>query len=249
MDVTKSKFQEIVKSAFKESTSNILSVQERKIISLIEKRRSFLLNSKEKINVISYGAGSKNSNRKKEEMRAGITLESTISKITSASKPQLWATFLFKLVQKLKPLSCVELGSCVGISASYQAMALKINGNGTIVTLEGSPEIANLAKKTIDILEIKNASIIQGPFQLALIEVLKTCKPIDFFFNDGHHDHDAVIQYFNQAIPYLSNVAVVVFDDISWSKGMEKAWKEIKTDKRVVASIDIDQMGIILIQK
>lgn len=69
----------------------------------------------------------------------------------------------------------------------------------------------------------------------------------DFFFNDGHHDHDAVIRYFNQVIPYLSDAAVIVFDDISWSRGMRKAWTEIENDERISASIDLHTIGIALI--
>ena len=50
-------------------------------------------------------------------------------------------------------------------------------------------------------------------------------------------------------MPYLSNGAVVVFDDISWSTGMRKAWAEIEEDERVSASIDLHTMGIALVKK
>ncbi|MEW5251668.1 O-methyltransferase, partial [Microbulbifer sp. 2201CG32-9] len=174
---------------------------------------------------------------------------SLVSEITAASKPKFWATILFKMIRKLEPLACVELGSCVGISASYQASALKINGKGNIITLEGSDEIANIAKDTFETFGIKNASVVTGPFHETLSGVFETSKPIDFFFNDGHHDHDAVIRYFNQVIPYLSDAAVIIFDDISWSSGMRKAWMEIENNERVSASIDLNTMGIALIDK
>ncbi len=233
--------------ALRESLSRRLSVQEKEAISSIEKRRSFLLQSDKEINIMDYGAGSSNSNRIKEEMERGVQSKSLVADITSASKPQFWAVQLFKMIRNLEPISCVELGSCVGISASYQASALNINGKGNIVTLEGSPEIANIAKETFESLGIKNASIATGPFGKTLTSVLEASKPVDFFFNDGHHDHDAVIRYFNQAIPYLSDNAVIVFDDISWSTGMRKAWTEIEEDERVAASIDLHTIGIVLV--
>lgn len=235
--------------AMQESLAHNLSLQEKRAISSIEERRSFLLNSDKEIVVVDYGAGSSNSNRTREEMEKGVQSTALTSKITTASKPKFWATTLFKIIRKLEPLSCVELGTCVGITASYQAAALKINGKGAIVTLEGSNEIANLAKETFANLEINNASVVTGPFHETLSGVFETSKPIDFVFNDGHHDHDAVIRYFNQVMPYLSDSAVIVFDDISWSPGMRKAWTEIENDERVSASIDLHTIGIALIDK
>ena len=235
--------------ALQESLDYNLSLQEQQAITLIEERRSFLLNSDKEITVVDYGAGSPNSKRTKEEMERGVQLTALVSKITTASKPKFWAIILFKVIRKLGPLSCVELGSCVGISASYQAAALNINGKGAIVTLEGSDEIADIAKETFENLGVKNASVVTGPFHETLGDVFETSKPIDFFFNDGHHDHDAVIRYFNQVIPYLSDTAVIVFDDISWSPGMRKAWTEIEKDKRVFASINLHKIGIALINK
>ena len=235
--------------AIQESLADDLSIREREAISLIEKRRSFLLKSDKEIAVVDYGAGSSNSNRTKEEMERGVQSKAQVAKITGASKPQFWATILFKIIRKIEPLSCVELGSCVGISASYQASALNINGKGTIVTLEGSSEIANIAKETFERTGINNASVITGPFYQTLHGVLETSKPIDFFFNDGHHDHDAVIRYFNEAMPYLSDGSVIVFDDISWSSGMRTAWAEIEEDERVSASIDLHNIGIALVKR
>lgn len=234
-------------NALYESLNKTLSTEEKKIISLVEQRRTFLLNSKKEIAVIDYGAGSPGLNRKKEQMVKGDQSTASISDICKASTPVFWATFLFKLVRKLKPLACVELGTSLGISASYQAAALNLNGKGNLYTLEGSPEIAKIAEETINLLGIENTSVIIGPFFTTLRSVLKTAKPIDLFFNDGHHDHDAVVQYFYEALQFLSNEAVMVFDDISWSEGMRKAWKEIEEDNRVIATIDLQTMGIAIV--
>lgn len=235
--------------AIQESLAQELSLDERQVISSIEERRSSLLSSDQEIVVVDYGAGSSSSSRTRQEMEDGVQSTALVSKITTASKPKFWATMLFKKIRKLEPLSCVELGSCVGISASYQAAALKINGKGAIVTLEGSEEIANLAKETFAELGIENASVVTGPFHETLDGVFEAAKPIDFFFNDGHHDHDAVIRYFDKVAPYLSDAAVIVFDDISWSSGMRSAWAKIENDERVSASIDLNTIGIALIDK
>jgi len=41
--------------------------------------------------------------------------------------------------------------------------------------------------------------------------------------------------------------AVIIFDDISWSSGMQKAWTEIENDDRVAVTIDLRIMGIAVI--
>ncbi len=233
--------------ALYESLTHSLSAEEQKMINLIEQRRSFLLSSDKEIPLIDYGAGNSNSIRTKDEMEKGVKSMALVTDICKASKPTFWAIFLFKLIRKLEPLNCVELGSCVGISASYQASALKINGKGNLITLEGSPEIAKIANETLQILNLQNTSVVTGPFHENLKGVLESSKPIDFFFNDGHHDHDAVLLYFNEALPNFSKDAVILFDDISWSPGMRKAWIEIEEDERVTASIDLQTIGIALI--
>ncbi len=213
----------------------------------IEQRRAILLGSDKKIAVINYGAGSSGSSRTKEELRKGVQATALVANVCMNSKTAFWATFLFKLIRKLEPSSCVELGTSLGISASYQASALKLNNKGNLITLEGSPEIAKIANETIASLNLKRASVVIGPFHETLPGVLESSKPIDFFFNDGHHDYDAVKQYFKDSLPYLAPEAVIVFDDIAWSPGMKKAWIEIEADERVAVSIDLQTIGIALI--
>jgi len=199
--------------------------------------------------VIDYGAGISGSIKTKEEMNKGVQSTAFVSNVCKASKPPFWATFIFKMIRKLEPSSCVELGTCVGISASYITAALEINGKGELLSLEGSPEIAKIATETLGNLNLKKGTVVVGSFNEILGGVLESAKPIDFFFNDGHHDHDAVIQYFNESLSSLSDEAVIVFDDISWSAGMRKAWNEIESDDRVSASIDLRTIGIALIGK
>lgn len=236
-------------SALHEALSNIASNEESYLISSIEQRRACLLRSKEKIAVIDYGAGSADSNRTEATMKAGVQTAKRVAEVCTYSKSTFWATILFKLIRKLEPDSCVELGSCVGISAAYLAAALNINQKGSLVTLEGSPEVAKIAQQTLKGCNLNNASVITGSFDEHLKQVLESVKPIDFFFNDGHHDHDAVLKYFHTSLPYLADDAVIIFDDISWSPGMRRAWNVIEEDERITASIDLKTVGIAFLSK
>ncbi len=236
-------------NAIHEALTNKLTSEEKDFIDQIEVRRKEFRKSNEEIPVIDYGAGSQTSQRSQEEMNSGVPSTAKVSNVCKASKPAEWALLLFKLVRQLKPSSAVELGSCVGISASYQAGAMKMNGNGNLRTLEGSPEIAKIAERTLADLNLTNTSVVAGPFHQTLLTVLENAQPIDYFFNDGHHDYTAVKTYFEQSLPFLSDEAIVILDDISWSDGMRKAWTEVKNHKSVVASIDLQKIGILVIGK
>ncbi|WP_104399093.1 O-methyltransferase [Vibrio penaeicida] len=236
-----------VGSALYDVLNSANSLDERMMFEKIEQRRATLLGSNAEISVMDYGAGSPNTIRTQEEMAKGVEFHSTISAVCRSSKPAFWGVFLFKLIRYLQPSTCLELGSCVGISASYQASALQMNNNGQMLTLEGSPEVAKVAQESLDFMELNNTSIITGPFHSTLQDTLSTHHPIDYLFNDGHHDHDAVLQYFNAALPYLAKSTVMIIDDINWSEGMRNAWQKIEEDERVALSIDLNEIGIALI--
>lgn len=81
-------------------------------------------------------------------------------------------------------------------------------------------------------------------FDDVLLSILQSVKEIDFAFIDGHHDKDATIEYFNVIKPFLSNDAIVVFDDISWSSGMIESWEILKKDKKFIKYDDLKKLGI-----
>ena len=236
-----------VGQALREVRQNAISAEEAELVSLIEARRRGLLSSDKIISVVDYGAGSPDCVKTEDEMRRGTYTTAPVSKICTASKPAFWALFLFKLIRKLKPASCLELGTCVGISASYIAAALSLNTKGKLTTLEGSPDVADIARETLGEMGFGNASVCTGPFHETYEKTLAAANPVDFLFNDGHHDRDATLRYFEQSLPYLAGRAVIVFDDISWSPGMKTAWKQIEDDPRVAATIDLHTMGVAIL--
>jgi len=235
--------------ALQQALNDEFSPEERAVFSQIEKRRSNLLGDHSSVNLIDYGAGSRGDNRSKREMDEGRPSTSTVSVVAQASKPEFWATLLYKFVYGLKPQSCIELGTCVGISAAYQAAALRANNSGKLLTLEGAPDVVAIAKATMLDLELPQVEIIDGPFHSTLRTSMETANPVDYFYNDGHHDRDAVLEYFNLAYPNLSENAVMVLDDIAWSSGMKTAWSKIINDERVYASIDLGQIGLVVMGK
>ncbi|HUR92452.1 MAG TPA: class I SAM-dependent methyltransferase [Gemmatimonadaceae bacterium] len=237
-----------VAAAIREALDGTASPEERASIDRIEERRRELLESGATIPVIDYGAGSDpRVKRTAEQMRAGVATSAAVRTLARASKSPASAFLIFKLVRHLAPSSCIELGSCVGISASYQAAALTFNGGGTIRTLEGAPAIASIARETLARMAVANASVVEGPFHETLSAALQAGAPVDFLFNDGHHSGDAMLCYFRESLAYLAPEAVLLFDDINWSLDTQTAWREIARHDRVAASIDLGEMGLLIV--
>jgi len=234
--------------ALKETLQNDLSTQEKIWIERIEDLRKELCSSSDQISIVDFGAGSPDLGLSEEKMYSGRTITRTIgTTCRSASVPYHESLLLFKLIRKLEPANCVELGTCLGISASFEAAALKLNGSGFLVTLEGAEVLATLAEGNFNRLGLDNIRVVTGRFQDTLDEVLISSKPIDYVFIDGHHDESATLAYFKKIIPFLAKKSLLVFDDISWSQGMKKAWKMIIADDRVGISVNLQQFGVCLV--
>ena len=60
----------------------------------------------------------------------------------------------------------------------------------------------------------------------------------------GHHDGDATVRYFEDILPFLSEGAILLCDDISWYEEMKRAWESIRIHKRVKTSLDLGVVGL-----
>jgi predicted O-methyltransferase YrrM len=167
----------------------------------------------------------------------------TISDACKVSKNSKQAFLLYLLICTFKPQKAIELGTNIGISAAYLATALKlINGQGRLYTLEASPYRQRLAKELHSKLDLNNVRYIQGLFYDTLEGVLKDMKTVDFAFIDGHHQYQPTLDYFNTIRSFSNHKTVLVFDDITWSKGMKKAWSKIQKNTRF--SVNVHGLGV-----
>jgi predicted O-methyltransferase YrrM len=176
----------------------------------------------------------------------GRVVELSLGELSSvASKRALSARVLLSLIREFKPLTCIELGTCVGISAAYQAAALELNGGGELISFEASAERIAAAERHVAELGFDNVRFAHGRFQETLDPILRSLDaPVDYAFVDGHHDEQATLSYFRQIAPYASPSAVIVFDDIHWSTGMERAWQQLEADPQLPLTVDVRDMGV-----
>ena len=203
----------------------------------IEKERKKLLQNKNTINVIDLGTGSK-------KLPGPVKKISDIAKYSL--KPKKQARLLASVIEYFEVKNVLELGTSLGITTSYFALS---KNKPKVITLEGCPEISNIAKNTFDNLNIKNIELITGEFGNTLHETRNLLKKVDFVFFDGNHNYKSTLQYYKQCLNFKHNNTIFVFDDIHLTDDMEKAWNEIKSDNNVTVTIDMFFFGIVFFKK
>ena len=224
--------------------------QELAALMTIDSFRRALSENKSTIKIQDFGAGSAWAIRSEAEQQEGVLFETTVAQMhEQSSSPEQWGKFIFKLLRMIQPMVSVELGTCLGGAAAYQIAAHQLNEKGKLITLEGAPALAAVAKTYLTQFGLTSFELDVGRFQDTLPKVLENYKTIDFAFIDGHHDEKATIDYFNQIYPNLSERGVVLFDDINWSMGMRRAWRMIAADDRVEVAFDLFKWGICVVNK
>jgi predicted O-methyltransferase YrrM len=199
----------------------------------VEALRKQLLQDKRLLQIEDFGAGSRVSGSKRR----------TVSEVAFAAlKSKKYAHLLFRLVSYFKPQTVLELGTSLGITTAYLAMA---NSETTVATIEGSKAIAGIAGENFSLLRLANIQQHCGNFDDILPSLLQKLPTIDLGYVDGNHRYAPTIAYFHQLLSAVGNDSVLVFDDIHWSAEMEKAWEEIKQHPSVKCTIDIFFLGFV----
>jgi predicted O-methyltransferase YrrM len=162
------------------------------------------------------------------------------------SVPPKEGVLLFTLVRTFAPSRGLELGTSVGVSAAYQASAMRLNGKGELVSLEGHRGVVEQAREFWARVGLDNVTAIVGRFDESLPRVLAD-GIIDYAFIDGNHQEAATIAYFEDITTRASPGALLVFDDIAWSPGMVRAWQRIREDKRVAAQAVAGRIGMVIL--
>ena len=198
--------------------------------------RARLLQKNEEIEILDLGAGSRKNSGKRRK----------ISAIAKTSVSPVWQChFLYRLVHQLQPATILEMGTSLGLSSMHLHFG---NQKAAMITLEGSPEIARLAKENFQLLKA-NIELMEGPFEKTLPESLQKLVKIGLAFIDGHHLKIPTINYFEQILPFCDQDSVLIFDDIYWSDEMAEAWAELKKHPKVTLSIDLFWCGLLFFKE
>jgi len=193
-----------------------------------EHLRERLLSDQRTIKIKDYGAGGKT--------------EGIIRDIARTSLAPLKKALLYNsLISYFNCQQILELGTSFGITTLYLAQP----ANTKVVTMEGSPETAEIASLTFEFAEARNIRLIQGNIDDKLDAVIAEFRRIDFVLLDANHRYEPALRYFKKILPKLHPGSVVVMDDIHYSVEMGKAWDEIRKHELVHTSVDLYQCGIL----
>lgn len=203
----------------------------------IERLRQRLLRDERVIQVTDFGAGSKINPSPERKIK---------DLARNSAKAAKYGELMFRLIQHFKPATLLELGTSLGISGLYQAAAAP---KSRMLTLEGCPQTASIAKENFEKLDLQNVEIITGNFDETLAATLAKIQTLDYVFFDGNHRKAPTLRYFSQCLERVNNNSVFIFDDIHWSDEMEEAWEEIKKHPAVTVTIDLFFVGLVFFRK
>jgi predicted O-methyltransferase YrrM len=217
---------------------------ERRQMHRIERLRRELAASSSVIERVDFGAGEREP-LAVEPYHDGVTVTHTIGEFCRRSciDPG-WSRLLFHLVRETAPTHALEMGTALGISAAYQGAALQRNGRGRLVTIEGSPALAEIARRNLLRLGIDTVDVVTGTFAQALPAALERLRPLDYAFVDGHHDGRATLDYVGRLLEFMPGPGLLVIDDIAITPGMRDAWSAITRHPRVTLAIDLHRLGV-----
>ena len=153
-----------------------------------------------------------------------------------------------------KGLTIVELGTSLGVTTAYLAA---MDSRNKVVTYEGCPAVAEVARANWEKLGLSNIACVVGEItvdslQLAVDSLqlaVDRLSGIDVAFIDANHTCEATLTYFNALASRVYEKSVVVVDDIHYNEDMEKAWKAICADERVTTTMDLYRMGLVFFDK
>jgi predicted O-methyltransferase YrrM len=164
---------------------------------------------------------------------------------TSLTSPR-HARRLYRLARFMKAGNILEIGTSLGITSAYLALA---RPDARIITLEGCPELSRKAKEHFDRLGIKNIELIEGRFEEKLPEALDRLGKVGLVYIDGNHHKDAMMDYYDQCYDHSCNETIMVFDDIRSSAGMVEAWDILRQKEEVRVSLDLFSTGWLIFRK
>lgn len=192
-----------------------------------------LLKDSHTIQITDFGAGSRINSSRERAIR-------DIAK--NSQKPARFGRLMYRLIQRFGSQTIVDLGTSLGITTLYEAVAAP---TAQILTFEGCPQTAAVAERNFQKLNRTNVEIVTGNIDQTLPERIRTISAIDFAFFDANHRYEPTVRYFETCLAKAHNDTCFIFDDIHWSDEMEQAWETIKAHPAVTVSIDLFYVGLV----
>lgn len=157
-----------------------------------------------------------------------------------------YGALLYRITSWFKPETILELGTGLGISTLYLAGAAP---GVPLHTIEGNDARADFSSHLFKRCGLSAVQVHAGEMEEMLERVSGIAGKRFLAFVDGNHRYEPTLRYIRWILGRAGEEAVIILDDIYWSKGMQQAWKEIIRWPEVRVSIDLFHMGILLFRK
>ncbi|MCK5367796.1 MAG: class I SAM-dependent methyltransferase [Cyclobacteriaceae bacterium] len=186
-----------------------------------------------------------------QDFGAGTRIQKSSNKRTVASIAKYGISsrkdciFLSELIKLFQPETCIELGTSLGIETAYLAKSVSIK---SLYSFEGNEPLVLKAGQLMRQLDCGHAHIIQGDIDLELPRQLEKIGKLDLAIIDANHTKNAVLRYFSLLKGKMSPNGIIIIDDIRWSVGMYKAWKNIVREECVSLSIEFLNKGVLFFE-
>jgi predicted O-methyltransferase YrrM len=210
--------------------TEVLSRKSNSDLQIVENLRKELSKDCRKINILDFGTGKKHNS---------LFVKQILKR--AASSPRK-CRLLYSLVNDIKPVTILELGTSLGIGTTAMTIASPVS---EVFTIEGSEEITAVAKEYFQNLRLKKIQFKIGTFDEWLPVLITHLKNPFLVYIDGNHRKGPAINYFDQVIEKAESNSCIVIDDIRWSSEMENAWKTICENPKSTLCIDLFDIGIV----
>ncbi len=169
--------------------------------------------------------------------------------VKGSSVSERYGALLHRIISWFEPEMIVELGTGLGISTMYMSSAAP---ETPLHSIEGNRERAAFAAQLINRCCPGPVSVHRGDIDEKLEDILPLLPMVKgrfVAFLDGNHHSAPTLKYTRKLIEQAGDEAVIILDDIYWSRGMCLAWKQISQWPEVRVSIDLFHMGILLLRR
>jgi predicted O-methyltransferase YrrM len=150
----------------------------------------------------------------------------------------------YALVRAFKPELIVETGIASGVSSYYILQALKVNGSGTLHSIEiddrsylpPGREPGWIVPDSVR----DRWRIHIGDARVLLPVVLDELRSVDVFIHDSLHSAEHMKFEFECAYPYLSNGGLLIADDALWNSSFPTFAKSVHAPAaRIVRGVGV----------
>jgi len=159
----------------------------------------------------------------------------------SSSVAPEWGMFLYLCAKSFRSRTIIELGTSIGISSSYLVSSGFCE---RFVGVEGSTELSKIATENTKSI-LPTATILPAMVDDVLAEVVsRWADEVDLLYIDANHNFEPTLRYMDRFGPRLKPGALVIFDDIHWSKEMWEAWSFLRNRQGFSNTIDVGRFGL-----